>query len=95
MKQTRKVTKYGSTTIMVHETELFEQEAVIAGQMLERWGMVSAIEDGEDSAGRQKLRLATPDELVARAFACAKLFMQKARDGGLLHNAGEIPPEDE
>ena len=35
--------------------------------LIERWGMVAAMSDGEDSAGRQRLRLATPEELVSRA----------------------------
>jgi len=42
---------------------------------IERWGMVAGVPDGEDTSGRSKLRLATPDELVDRAAAItAKMF---------------------
>jgi hypothetical protein len=69
--------------IMIAPSEALEPEAEMACKMIERWGMVAAIEDGEDSAGRQKLRLATPEELVSRAFAVAKLVFSSARENGL------------
>lgn len=46
-------------------------EAALA--MMERWGMVAGVPDGEDSAGRQKLRLATSEELVSRACEVADM----------------------
>ena len=52
--------------------------------MIEKWGMVAAIEGGEDSAGRQKLRLATPAELVERAFETARLAFKEVTERGLL-----------
>lgn len=48
-----------------------DMNANMAFALIERWGMVAATPDGEDSAGRQKFRLQTSDELVARAFTVA------------------------
>lgn len=48
-----------------------DMNAQIAFALIERWGMIAAMPDGEDSAGRQKFRLQTPEELVARAFTVA------------------------
>lgn len=70
---------------IIQETEMLEQEAKLAFAMIEKWGMVAGVENGEDTAGRQKLRLSTPKELVERAFECAKLGMDTARNRGLVH----------
>jgi len=73
--------------VMIHQTELLEDEARLAMTMMEKWGMVAAIEDGEDTAGRQKLRLLTPEELVYRSFETAKLAMIYARTNDLVHTS--------
>lgn len=62
--------KYMPETPYDH-TCLMSFEARFAAVLIERWGMVAAIEDGEDSAGRQKLRLALPQELAIRAVDTA------------------------
>src|SRR5215207_3668850 len=41
--------------------------ARMAVALIEKWGMVAAIPDGEDSSGRQKLRMMKPKEMVERA----------------------------
>ncbi len=53
--------------IRVHERNHLELRARTSIAFIERWGMVAAVPDGEDTTGRQKLRLATPTELVERA----------------------------
>jgi hypothetical protein len=52
--------------------------------------MVAAAPDGEDSAGRAKLRLATPEELVQRAFVTANLAYWNARQRGLILNLPDL-----
>ena len=42
-------------------------KARFAMSIMERWAMVAGDPDGEDSAGRSKLRLIEPDEVVHRA----------------------------
>ena len=85
MLDSRIANRYNTNNIVLHESEHFEQEAKIVIDLVTRWGMVAAIEDGEDSAGRQKLRLMLPVELVARAFETADLVMVLARSRGLVH----------
>lgn len=55
----------------VHARKLTLPRAEFALKLVERWGMVMAEVDGEDSAGRAKLRTLTADEVVSRAVAAA------------------------
>lgn len=48
-------------------------KADLAVRMIERWGVVVAEPDGEDSAGRQKLRMLSEIEVVQRACNMADL----------------------
>jgi hypothetical protein len=50
-----------------HTRVQLDPRAGFALQCLERWGMVAGATDGEDSAGRAKLRSMAPDEMVERA----------------------------
>lgn len=59
-------------------------EAVFAMQCIERWALVSATPDGEDSAGRQKLRRLTTTELVTEACEAAKVAFEMFRERGWL-----------
>lgn len=68
--------------IVLHETEHANMEARIAIALMERWGMVAAMEDGEDSAGRAKLRLSTEEEVVKRACDCAEMAVEEFRRRG-------------
>jgi hypothetical protein len=72
-------------------------ESSLAAVLVERWGMVAAVEDGEDSAGRARLRLATPEEVVARAVKCATLLVDECRSRGLMVEVplGLVAVEDE
>lgn len=66
-----------------HHAQL-DLESMIALRMIEHWGMVAGKHsDEEDSGGRKYLALQTPEELVARAFIVAGLFIAEAekRDG--------------
>lgn len=67
---------------VVHETEILNQEARIALALIERWGMVTAEEGGEDSAGRARLRKTTPEEVVDRACSIANGAMDEFRKRG-------------
>ncbi len=61
---------YGETklpSMVIHRGELPVDEASFAMAILERWAMVQGQMDGEDSAGRAKLKLMPIDEAVQRA----------------------------
>lgn len=67
---------------VVHETECPNFEAKLAISLLEKWGMVAAEPDGEDSARRAKLRLSTPQELAVRACNVASETAAEIRKRG-------------
>jgi len=78
--------RFLSHRLVVHDTEVPEQTAKLAFDLVARWGAVAGAPDGEDSSGRAKLRLQTPQELVERAFECAERAMAYARSHGHLVN---------
>lgn len=53
--------------ILNHARYVNDHRAVLAVAFVDKWAMVAGETDGEDSAGRQKLRRLTPDELAAHA----------------------------
>lgn len=61
-----------SATLMGHTRLSADPRATFAMSCLERWGVVASEPDGEDSAGRQKLRLLSVTDLVARACDTAE-----------------------
>jgi hypothetical protein len=71
-----------SPCIKIHDTEVWTLEARLAMSLVERWGMVAAAPDGEDSAGRAKGRLQSPEELVSRACRAAELVAAECRARG-------------
>lgn len=63
--------------IMIHETEALDLRAEFACKLLSHLAVVAAEIDGEDSAGRSKIRLMTPAELAQRACAIAQLSFEQ------------------
>lgn len=68
--------------LRIHTPEQPDFKARMAIALVERWGMVAGIPDGEDSAGRTKLRLQTPNELVARACETADVLWRECLGRG-------------
>lgn len=66
--------QYGSppATLVNHLRTDIDNRARFVMQMIERWGMVAGMPDGEDAAGRAKLRPATADEIVSHACICVE-----------------------
>jgi hypothetical protein len=71
-----------------HETAMLDLRGRIAVSFAEHNGMIAAIQDGEDSSGRSKLRLQTPREVAERAIEVAKLLTEGMDALGWLH---EVP----
>lgn len=82
--------RYGDTTVAIFQKETVDQEGAFAFALIERWGMVAAKGDGEDSSGRAKLALMTPQELVERAFETVRLAWQEARKRGLMVDCPDL-----
>lgn len=77
---------------VVYMKQVLDGPATLAKELLERWGMVAGMPDGEDSAGRAKVRLATPDELVGRALTVAELFYAQAAARGHTVQLADVGP---
>ncbi|MCV9940933.1 hypothetical protein OIU35_31670 [Boseaceae bacterium BT-24-1] len=56
-----------------HAKKMVTQRAALAATLIEKWGMVACTGEGEDSAGRQRLRLLSPEEVVVRACDTADI----------------------
>lgn len=69
--------------------EMLCLQARLATAMVERWGSVAGEPDGEDTAGRSKLKLAAPDDLVKRACDVSESLVQQLNDRGWIM---ETPP---
>ncbi len=63
---------YEQKSIVLFKTETPDDVGALAMNLIERWGLVAAMPDGEDSSGRTRLRLPTANELVTRAFDIAE-----------------------
>lgn len=70
--------------VTVYRTLATNLKADMAMRMIERWGSVAGIPDGEDSAGRQKLRLQGVDEIVKYACDAADRCVEEFRARGWL-----------
>lgn len=57
----------GHNTPVIHHTKAVHGPGRMAALLIERWGIVACELDGEDSAGRAKLRRMTVSELVTNA----------------------------
>ena len=63
------------------------ERARIAIEMVVKWGMVSAEDGGEDSAGRSKMAPLDPKEIVSRAVRTADLLMNELEYRGWMLKA--------
>lgn len=75
--------KYGhEKQVRIFHTEMPNAVAQFAMQLMEKFGTVAAIPDGEDTGGRQRCRLQTPEELVTRSFEISEFAFAQARSRG-------------
>ena len=89
--------RYGDA-IEGHDTPILHKPyepytiAKVAIDMAARWATVAAIPDGEDSSGKQKLRMQTADELAEHAcLVAAALWKQFETRGWFFENPLPVP----
>jgi len=61
-----------------------ELRCELAWDLIHHFGSIAAKTQGEDSAGRHKIELQTPKEIVERVFAIVDIFVDKAELRGEL-----------
>ncbi len=70
--------------VKLHRRYELSHAARLASVLIERWGMVAGVDDGEDTAGRAKLRLQTPEDVVTRACETAERAITEFKARGWL-----------
>lgn len=81
-----KDSRYDDTQLLrMHDTDYPTWEARMASLLIEKWGLVAAAPDGEDSAGRSQVRLLNPNEVVERACTTAQLAVATFRERGWVY----------
>lgn len=68
-------------------------ELIIAEKILQHCALVAAQEAGEDSAGRQALKLLAPEEVANRACDIAEHFVKQSNERGWIRDAPITPEE--
>lgn len=68
--------------VALHKPRLRIDEANFAMALVERWGIVAARPDGEDTAGRQQLRDMKPTELAKEACDIAEATFTEFHERG-------------
>lgn len=58
--------------VTLHNIVVPDARAQLAGELARHLALVAGQADGEDSAGRQKIRLLSPDEVATRALEIAE-----------------------
>lgn len=89
--RTRK--RYGETERTVDETHMLDLTGRIALRLVEHFGLISGFPDGEDKAGRAKIGLLPPPQVVERACDIAALFVAETQKRGWIHEV-PAPPAD-
>lgn len=74
----------GGKDTVIFQKEVLCQEGQLAAALAEKFAVVACIEDGEDSGGRQKLRLQTPEECAKRSCDIARSLFNEFRERGLV-----------
>ena len=70
--------------VVIHNLDTPDSRGMLAMKILDHFSLISAKESGEDSAGRQKLKLMAPSEVAARACDLADAFFGEIERRGWL-----------
>lgn len=73
-----------SPSAKIHHGVTVNLMGQFASSLITRWGMVQGKDDGEDSAGRAKISLMTPEEVVNRACETAETTFKEFNKRGWL-----------
>ena len=81
--------------VAMHHLEMPDREARFAMELLERWSLVMADADGEDSAGRQKQRRMSVEETVQLACDTSEAAFTEFRKRGWMIQMPTLSEADE
>jgi hypothetical protein len=75
---------FGDNLLGLHSTEVPSSRAQFAMKLMDHLSIVLGDVDGEDSAGRQKIKVMAPRDVAARACAIADAAYEEFRTRGWL-----------
>ena len=75
-KERVKKREYIKDDFIIERPQYENQQARLAVVLVEKWGMIAATTDGEDSAGRQRGKLMEVGEVVERACEMSEQLYQ-------------------
>lgn len=84
--------EYKHAKVLHHNRYELSNRARFACALLEKHATIAGVEDGEDSSGRQKLKLQAPKELVQHCIEVSDEAFKAFEELGWYH---EIPPYEE
>lgn len=84
------VDRHYRPSITIHDREQLSTRAKCVMDLLGRWGLVAADIDGEDSAGRSKLKLQEVEEMVHRAVESVELAFEECKKRGWIVDAPSL-----
>ncbi len=64
----------GASEVIIYGRFAFDPRAELAKELVKHFGVIAGVTDGEDSAGRQKIRMQESAELVERACNISDLM---------------------
>ena len=74
--------KYDEGSYAMHHTRIPGVRAQFAMELSKQLGVALACPDGEDSSGKQKFRMLTPEEVAERACAISESMFAGFEDRG-------------
>jgi hypothetical protein len=94
LKLRRRETRYGGTHHEIMQLELPNAQSQFAMELMRHLAICAGAPDGEDSSGRQKGRLMTPAEVVARAVEIADTAWLQFKEKNWILRVPALPDEE-
>lgn len=86
-------TRWGTNEVRLVKTWVPNETGELAIQFATHFGMVAAKIEGEDSGGRSKMELQSPDEVVDRACEMAELLVARLKKKNWIIDLPDLPDE--
>lgn len=83
------------TNVMIHDKRVPDMRAKFAMVLMERWGMVTAAPDGDDTVGRQKFRRLDPYEVAQYACEVSRHAFDRFEQLGWIADIGDFDAASE
>lgn len=87
-------TRWGGNEIRLTKTWVPNEVGELAIRFATHFGVIAATESGEDSQGRAKIALQSPQQVIDRACEMAQLLTDKMKANGWIVDLPDLPEEE-